>query len=84
MQTISKAEEFAFIDTLLSARQFAKKSQSEVAYAMKTTPSVVSRLEAGGGSKQHHSPSLSTLRRYAHAVGCKLQLKLVPERVGRV
>lgn len=73
------AEEFAFIDELLRARQSAHKSQADVAHTMKTTTSVISRLESSGGA-QHHSPSLSTLRRYASAVGCKLQLKLVPSR----
>ena len=36
----------------------------------------VARLEAGGGSKKH-SPSIGTFRRYARAVGCRLEVKLV-------
>lgn len=43
---------------------------------MGTTTSVVGRLETGGG-KKHHSPTLATLQKYARAVGCQLQLKLV-------
>jgi transcriptional regulator with XRE-family HTH domain len=42
---------------------------------MGTTKSAVSRLEAGG----KHAPSLATLKKYAHAVGCRLEIKLVPE-----
>lgn len=73
------SDEFAFIDKLFCARQAAQKSQAEVARAMKTTTSVISRLESGVGA-QHHSPSLSTLQRYAKAVGCKLQFELIPNR----
>jgi transcriptional regulator with XRE-family HTH domain len=40
---------------------------------MGTTKSAVSRLE----SARRHAPSLSTLRRYAKAVGYELQVKLV-------
>ena len=36
---------------------------------------VVARLEAGGGSQQH-SPSVATLRKYAQAVGCRLEIRL--------
>jgi transcriptional regulator with XRE-family HTH domain len=43
---------------------------------MGTTKSAVSRLEAAG----KHTPSLSTLKRYAQAVGCDLQIKLVPHK----
>jgi hypothetical protein len=43
---------------------------------MGTTKSVVSRLEAAG----KHAPSLTTLKRYAKAVGCELQIKLVRKK----
>lgn len=76
------SEEFVFIDKLFRARQAAQKSQADVARAMKTTTSVISRLESGVGV-QHHSPSLSTLQRYAKAVGCKLQFELIPDRAQR-
>ena len=39
----------------------------------------VARLEAGGGSKRH-SPSIATLRKYAEAVGCRLEIRLRPRR----
>jgi transcriptional regulator with XRE-family HTH domain len=71
------AEEFAFFDALVSARQQAGLTQTEVAERMGTKTPAVARLEAGGG-RQHHAPSLATLRKYAAAVGCRLEVKLVP------
>lgn len=72
-------EEFLLIAELIRARKIAGKSQKEVAKVMHTSPSAVSRLEAGFG-KIRHSPSLDTLRRYANAVGCSLSIKLMPRR----
>jgi transcriptional regulator with XRE-family HTH domain len=40
---------------------------------MGTTKSAVSRLEAAG----KHSPSVSTLKKYARAVGCEVEIRLV-------
>jgi predicted transcriptional regulator len=71
----AQADEFALLDELLRARQRAGLSQAEVARRMGTKAPAVARLEAGGGSKQH-SPSLATLRKYAHAVGCRLEVRL--------
>jgi DNA-binding XRE family transcriptional regulator len=71
----AQAEEFALLDELLKARRRAGLTQAEVAERMGTKPPAVARLEAGGGSKRH-SPSLATLRKYAEAVGCRLDLKL--------
>jgi len=71
------AEEFALFDALVSARQQAGLTQMEVAERMGTKTPAVARLEAGGG-RQHHTPSLATLRKYAAAVGCRLEVKLVP------
>jgi len=71
-------EKFAFIAELIRVRKMKGKSQKEVADSMKTTASVISRLEAGYGQKSH-SPSLKTLRRYANALDCHLSIKLVPD-----
>ena len=68
--------EYQVADQLLKARSRAGLTQDAVADLMGTTKSAISRLEAAG----KHTPSLSTLQRYAHAVGCKLQVKLVPEK----
>ncbi len=68
--------EFELLDELLKARDEAGLTQEEVAKRMGTSRPAVARIEAGGGSKRH-SPSIATLRKYAEAVGCKLQIKLV-------
>lgn len=68
--------EFELLDELLKARDEAGLTQEEVARRMGTSRPAVARIEAGGGSKRH-SPSIATLRKYAEAVGCKLQVKLV-------
>ena len=72
----SLEQEFALFDELLHARQEAGLTQAEVAKLMATQPSVVARLEAGGG-RLKHSPSLATLQKYAEAVGCRLEVKMV-------
>lgn len=75
----AQAEEFALVDELLRARRRAGLTQGEVAARMGTKTPAVARLEAGGGS-QRHSPSIATLRRYAEAVGCRLEIRLRPPR----
>jgi len=49
-------------------------TEEAVAELMGTTKSAVSRLETAG----RHVPSLTTLKKYAQAVGCHLEIKLVP------
>jgi transcriptional regulator with XRE-family HTH domain len=71
------AEEFALLDELLKARREAGLTQAEVAALMGTKTPAVARLEAGGGS-QRHSPSVATLRKYADAVGRRLEIRLCP------
>jgi transcriptional regulator with XRE-family HTH domain len=44
---------------------------------MHTTKAAVSRLEHGGGKKSH-SPSIATLRKYAKAVNCNLEIRFLP------
>ena len=66
--------EYEVVSQLLTARTRAGLTQDAVAELMGTTKSAVSRLESAG----RHVPSLSTLKRYAQAVGCELQVKLVP------
>jgi transcriptional regulator with XRE-family HTH domain len=70
-------EQFTLFDTLLKARYEAGLTQADVAERMGTKTSAIARLEAGGG-RQKHSPSLTTLRKYAAAVGCRIEIKLVP------
>jgi transcriptional regulator with XRE-family HTH domain len=73
----AQAEEFALLDELHRARRHAGLTQAEVAKRMRTKTPAVARLEAGGGSRRH-SPSLATLRKYADAVGCRLEIRLRP------
>ena len=73
----AQAEEFALLDELLKARRQAGLTQAEVAARMGTKTPAVARLEAGGGSRRH-SPSVATLRKYAQAVGCRLEIRLRP------
>jgi ribosome-binding protein aMBF1 (putative translation factor) len=68
--------DFTLFDELVRARQQAQLSQCEVAERMGTKAPAIARLEAGGGRKGH-SPSVSTLQRYAEAVGCQLEIRLV-------
>ncbi len=68
-------EEFALFEKLLEARQAAGLTQADVAERMGTKAPAVARLESGGGRKKH-SPSLETLRKYANAVGCQLDISL--------
>jgi transcriptional regulator with XRE-family HTH domain len=71
----AQAEEFALLDELLKARRQAGLTQAEVAARMGTKTPAVARLEAGGGGRRH-SPSVATLRKYARAVGCRLEIRL--------
>lgn len=68
--------EYQVVNQLLKARTKAGLTQDAVAERMGTTKSAISRLESAG----KHTPSLSTLKRYAEAVGCELQVKLVPQK----
>ena len=69
-------EEFSFLDEFLRARASAGITQAEIAERIGTTQSAIARLESGKGK---HSPSLVTLHKYAHALGCRLEVHLVNE-----
>ncbi len=73
------ADEHTLVRELLAARTRAGLTQEEVAESMGTTKSAVSRLEAVG----KHSPSVMTLKKYAKAVGCDIEIRLVPASGGR-
>ncbi len=68
--------EYQVASQMLKARSRAGLTQGAVAERMGTTKSAVSRLESAG----KHAPSLTTLERYARAVGCELRVKLVPRK----
>ncbi|MCL4473169.1 MAG: helix-turn-helix domain-containing protein [Actinobacteria bacterium] len=67
-------EKYSLVSELIRARAKAGLTQEAVAARMGTTKSAVSRLEAVGKV----SPSVTTLKKYANAVGCEVEIKLVP------
>lgn len=69
--------EFELLRQILSARSKAGLSQADVAERMGTHAPAITRLESALSSGKH-SPSIDTLKRYAQAVGCELQIKFVP------
>jgi transcriptional regulator with XRE-family HTH domain len=70
------AHEFAFLDEVLKARAASGLTQAEVATLVGTTQSAIARLESPSSS---HSPSVVTLQKYARALGCKVEIRLVPD-----
>jgi ribosome-binding protein aMBF1 (putative translation factor) len=65
--------EFQLASQLIGAQSRAGLTQEQVASRMKTTRTVISRLESGS-----MRPSTRTLERYAHATGHKLRIILEP------
>lgn len=70
-------EEFELLDEILKARTAAGLTQAELAERIGTTQSAVARMETAIGK---HSPSIATLKRYASALGYRLQLRLVKQQ----
>ena len=68
----------ALLRTLVGRRGVQGISQKEVAARMGTTQSAVSDLERGATD-----PRLSTLQRYARAMGCQIHIVLRADRFGR-
>ena len=68
-------QEGAVLDILLKARLEAGLSQAQVAERMGTQAPAVARLERALATGKH-SPSLTTLRKYAQACGKKLSIDL--------
>jgi ribosome-binding protein aMBF1 (putative translation factor) len=68
--------EFALLGEILKARQKAGLSQAEIAERMGTKAPAITRLESSLSSGKH-SPSIATLKKYASALGCHLEIKLV-------
>jgi transcriptional regulator with XRE-family HTH domain len=68
--------EFSLLRELLNARQKAGVSQAEIATLMGTKAPAITRLESSLSSGKH-SPSIATLKKYANALGCHLEIKLI-------
>ncbi|MEM7673805.1 MAG: helix-turn-helix transcriptional regulator [Verrucomicrobiota bacterium] len=58
---------------LITARHHVKLTQSQVAERMDTSQTAVARMERGTGN-----PSLSTLRKYAKALGMEIRVNFEP------
>lgn len=69
-------EEYQLLREMLNARKNAGLTQQEVAQRMGTQAPAIARLEASG-FRNKNSPSLNTLRRYAQALGYRLEIHLV-------
>lgn len=68
--------EFSLLREILSARKRAGLTQAEIAERMGTKAPAVTRLESSLSSGLH-SPSLETLKKYAKALDCHLEIKLI-------
>ncbi len=66
-------DEFAIAQAMIKARQRAGLTQAELAKRIKTTQSVIARLESG-----RSLPSGRTLQRYARATGSRLAIRFEP------
>lgn len=70
-------EEYQLLYDMVSARKRSGLKQSEVAERMGTKASAIARLEATTG-RNKHSPTIETLRKYANAIGYKLNIEWKP------
>ena len=68
--------EFSLLREMLRARKDAGLSQADVAARMGTKAPAITRLESSLTSGRH-SPSIATLKKYAKAVDCHLEIKFV-------
>jgi DNA-binding XRE family transcriptional regulator len=73
---LNNCEEFLLLDQVLKARSEAGLTQEEVAKRMKTKAPAIARLEKSLISGKH-SPSLATLRKYAKALGKRVEIRFV-------
>lgn len=69
------SEEFRLAKALIQARDKAGLTQTQLAKRMRTTQSVVARMESG-----HYLPSLTSIIRYAKALGCEARISIDPSR----
>jgi transcriptional regulator with XRE-family HTH domain len=70
------ADGFSLLDDFLKACAAQGQTQAQVADKIGPTQSAVVRMQSGSGK---YSPSLVTLTKYAGALGCKLEVRLVPK-----
>ena len=70
--------EFTILREMLKARKKAGMTQSDIAKRMGTKSPAITRLESSLSSGKH-SPSIATLKKYAAALGCHLEIKFVED-----
>jgi len=68
--------EFQLLREMLRARRDAGLSQADIAERMGTKAPAITRLESSLTSGRP-SPSIATLKKYAEAVDCRLEIRLV-------
>jgi DNA-binding XRE family transcriptional regulator len=68
-------DEFALLDEILAARKAAGLTQAQIAERIGTKQSSIARLETGLTSG--NLPSMTMLKKYADAIGKKLQIRLI-------
>jgi len=68
--------EFAILYEILAARKAAGLTQAQIAKRMGTQTPAIARLESALATGKH-SPSLNKLRRYAEALGKRVEVHLV-------
>jgi transcriptional regulator with XRE-family HTH domain len=71
------APEFTLLREMLLARENAGLSQAEIAVRMGTKAPAITRLESSLTSGKH-SPSLTTIKKYAEAVDCHVEIRFIP------
>ena len=70
--------EYELAAQLIDARAQAKMTQEQVAKRMRTTQSVISRIESG-----KVKPTWPTIQRYVEAVGAELRVIIEPAKSRR-
>lgn len=70
--------EFSLLADMIKARKAVGLSQAQVAAHMGIQVPAVTRLEGALSGSSHSSPSIATLKKYARAVGCKLEMRMYP------
>lgn len=68
--------EFDLLRTVLLARQHSGLSQEEIAAKMRIKTSAIRQLESALINGKH-LPSLARIKKYAEAVNCHLEIRLV-------
>lgn len=68
------AVDYALPDEFLKARTVQGLTQAQVAQRIGSDQSAVARMELAKGK---HSPSLATLSKYADALECRLEVRLI-------